>query len=164
MSELDVIPLQQAKDFLVVDYTDNDVLITNCIKAAIGWVERYTNYYLWQRTKTFVAPDDEVRVYDYPVTIVSIQDPLGNTIFPLTPPVTPPTIPIYKSQSILICVPSQSTINLTIGYLDITQIPQPLIAACYKLITYLYENKDIYVDIDPADIQMLINQFRRGLL
>ena len=72
MAYLDVIPLADAKIYLRVDdtLTQDDNSITRMINGALGYIERVTNILVYDRTKTFLAVDGEVWVYDYPINAV----------------------------------------------------------------------------------------------
>ena len=67
MSYLDVITLQQAKDYLRVDSEDSDAEITRMIKSALSLMEKQTNIILYDRNKTYIYHNGVVRVYDYPI-------------------------------------------------------------------------------------------------
>jgi uncharacterized phiE125 gp8 family phage protein len=167
MTELDVISLASAKNWLSIDDNDSDADITRLIKTAIAWVETYTCYRLWQRQEVVTAFGETTFLSQYPVAIDSVKNSLGAdqtyytrqyaTKLKITTGYTPNFTlePTYNSQN---------TITLTVGYDDVTKIPNPLIDACYKLITYLFENRDAYQAALPSDVQILINQYRRALI
>jgi hypothetical protein len=145
MNALDVISLADAKEFLVVDFPDKDTEITRHIKSAVSIVERYTCYNLYQRDIVYqIGRCGRTEVYDYPVAF-----PNG-------------TVTEARVLSVILKGSANSTVNATTGYTDVTQIPENLIDACYKLITYLFENKDVYEANLPGDVQLMINQFRRS--
>lgn len=157
MDALSIITLQQAKEYLAVDFPDHDETITTAIKTAIGWVERYTSYALYERTEGIPALSVCNQIYTFPITVTSVvnSDSVAQT---------------YKVrnqvQSILVetsCLENQ-IINVTVGYTSVNDIPEALLSACYKLLTYLYLNRDEYDYSIPTDIQMLINQYRRHLV
>lgn len=141
---LDIISLEQAKEFLVVDFPDRDAEITRHIKSAIGIVEVYTHHFLYQRDKIYTISGCSTEIYDYPISL-----PIGT-----------------KSQqnvlSVTVFGTNNSNFTATIGYAALTDIPEQLISAAEKIITYLYENKDVYTSSLPADVQVLINQLRRS--
>ena len=72
MAYLDVITLAEAKTYLRVDadLTDDDAQITLMIETALEFIETYTRVLVFSRTKTYVAPDGFIRVYDAPITAV----------------------------------------------------------------------------------------------
>lgn len=145
MNALDIISLADAKEFLVVDFPDKDKEITRHIKSAVSIVERYTSYMLYERSISYTLPAcGYEEIYLYPISF-----PSGTVTIPQTLSV------ILKGKVGLV-------VNATVGYSDVTLIPENLIDACYKIITYLFENKDIYEAVLPSDVQLLINQFRRS--
>jgi len=145
MDALDVISLDEAKYSLVVDYPDKDGDITRYIKTAVAIVERYTNYALYQRAVTYTLPlCGNMEIYDYPISFDE-----GNTTYD-------------RVLSVVLSGQSGAKSDATIGYADVADIPSPLIDACYKIITYLSENRDIYEENLPSDVQGLINSYRRS--
>lgn len=189
MTATDIISLDSAKKWLNIelDYTDEDDTITRLIGAAIDWVEKYTCWRTFQREEVvfnrqinpyipinyfpdygtgFYNGSSGIRwtpkglsIYLYPFTITSVQDlssPPGDVTY---------TTQINALKTLLYAAPN-SMITLQTGFAsgDIVGIPPPLIEAAYKLITYLYENRDSYQMAGPTDIQVLINQYRRALI
>lgn len=145
MTALDLISLEDAKDFLVVDYPDRDVEISRHIKSAIGFIETYTNVIMYERQTVYLMTSNCRDIYDAPIkfadpTIKTKQNILSVTVF-------------GKQNDI---------IDAIIGYDDVTKVPGELIEAAYKMIQYLFENKDIYSASLPWDIQVLINKKRRS--
>lgn len=153
MAALDVITLQEAKDNLRVDFDDDDAIISRLIRTSVDWVERYTCHKLWQRTESLTSDGCPIEVYDYPVTVSSVVKD-GNPVEYTT---------VNRSDKIIIEAPKDAVVTLSVGYGTVDAVPSPLLDACYKIITYLYENRDAYGLGIPVDIQGLINQFRRGL-
>jgi hypothetical protein len=153
MTPLNVISLQQAKDYLVIDYPDRDQEITRLIETAIAQVEQYTCYRLYEREETFFAYGYCTNLPYCPIVIDSVKNSDGDTVN-----YTETANPLAIN---LLCKP-QSIITATVGYSDISDIPPPLIQAAYKLITYLADNKDMYTVQLPVDVQMLLNQWRRS--
>lgn len=147
MSALDVISLADAKAFLVVDFNDRDAEITRHIKSAVSLIEKYTNVYLYQRLKTFTLLGESIEIYDYPIVFIDAE--------------------IRKRQmvlSVIVYGKCGDEVETGVGYLlGIAKEEEPiLIEACYKLITYFYENRDAYGASIPTDIQCMINQRRRS--
>lgn len=152
MSYLDVISVQQARDWLSAVEDDG---LDRLIKAAIDWVENYTSYRLYQRTETIPNSKCEQSIAWYPINVTSVtyQDA---SMAKYEKYVLPTKLKIK--------CPWNSIITLQTGYANPADIPGPLVEACYKLITYLYENRDTYQATLPTDVQMLINQYRRALI
>lgn len=146
MTALDVISLVAAKEYLRVDYPDQDGVITRNIKSAVSLIEQYTDVMLYERERTYVLLGCSLEIYDSPITFTG----------------TLPTKTKQMAMSVIIYGKSGETFTANVGYSDPNEIPQNLVDACYKMITYLYENRDAYSVALPADVQMLINQFRRS--
>jgi len=145
MTALDIISLQDAKDFLVVDYPDRDVEISRHIKSAIGFIETYTNVIMYERQTVYLMTGNCREIYDSPIkfanpTIKTKQNILSVTVF-------------GKQDDI---------IDSIIGYDNVEKVPSELIEAAYKMIQYLFENHDIYTAGLPWDIQMMCNPHRRS--
>lgn len=155
MDALDVISLEQAQNHLVVlNDTFYDAEITGIIKTAISMVEQYTDYQLYQRDIIIPMVSCKQDITLYPITITGVVN--GSTAQ------TYRTIQRTLSVVVECSTWCNSVINATVGYDDIIKIPHQLIGACYKIITYLFENKDAYEATIPYDIQCMINQLRRS--
>lgn len=153
---LDVISLAQAKKHLVIDETDlyYDNQITGLIETSVSMVEQYTDYRLYARPETIYATGCSTNIVIYPIVVTGVIDSSGNPVLN------------YKTcnlpLSLTLFVPNQSVIKANVGYASADLVPHSLISACYKIITYLFENKDVYSVGLPVDVQILINQFRRS--
>lgn len=145
MTALDIISLEQAKEFLVVDFDDRDAEITRHIKSAIGYVEKYTNYMLYERAITYTIQGCSLEIYDYPLMVSTQVDRVYVNVLSTT----------YYGKS-------GTVLTATVGYTNVDLVPEQLIEAAYKILTYLFENKDIYTAGLPWDVQMLLNQYRRS--
>lgn len=153
MTPLNVITLAQAKTYLVMDgINDRDAEITRLIETAISLVEQYTCYRLYEREETFIAVTCHNDLPYYPIAIDSVIKDAIEQDYKETQG--------YLSLNVRCSI--QSIITATVGYSDITLIPPSLIQACYKIITYLFENKDAYEATMPYDVQLLLNQWRRS--
>lgn len=173
---LDVLPLEDAKSFLRVDYPEDDSLIESLIYSAVNLVEQKTQYRLYQRT--------EKQYSDGTYTVDLFQTPL-NDVTVTTFDGTPFTLCQIKRQPVRTQVifkgfglgghfgvigdgnegiwgdgldnfggalyPSSLplfTINIDCGYTDVADIPVSLLQAVKTLVSYMYENRDW----TPADI------------
>jgi len=143
---LGVISLADAKEYLRVDYPDQDGVITRNIKSAVALIEKYTGVMLYERERTYALSGCSLEIYDSPITFTG----------------TLPTHIKKMAMSVIVYGKSGETFTANVGYSDPNEIPQNLVDACYKMITYLYENRDAYSVTLPADVQMLVNQFRRS--
>jgi len=145
MSEFDVVSLVEAKESLVVDYSDRDVEIQRYIKTAVQLVERTTNHLLYNRSISYTIPGcGYLEIYDYPISI----DPEDVTLH-------------QNVLSVTVKGKSDMVVLATAGY-QTTDIPSPLKDACLKIILYLFENKDIYEANLPFDIQLMLNPYKRS--
>jgi len=147
-----VISLDAAKNVLAVDFSDDDEQIALLIDTAVSMVEKYTDHMLYWREKTWNATSREVCISSYPIRDISATYNDEPTVFGIR----------YGSLTTYVSCQCGSIISATVGYEDISQIPSPLISACYKIITYLYQNKDNYTATLPTDVQILLNQWRRS--
>lgn len=155
MDELSVISLEQAKIHLVVlNDSFYDAQITGIIKTAIGMVEQYTDYRLYERDVTIPLVSCKQDITLFPITISGVVN--GSTAQTYTT--------LQRSLSIVVECSTwcNSVVNASVGYADVDLIPHQLIGACYKIITYLFENKDAYEATIPYDVQIMINQLRRS--
>lgn len=154
MSQLSVISLSEAKEFLKVDFDSEDALITSLIKSAVDFVEKRTNYILWERDEfKFLRQYD--KIYDYPFALASSETASEYEIIENR---------LYSSIRILsgITYPNKGrSVELTIGYNDPSLIPNPLIDACKRLITYWYDQREMEMAKIPNDVYILIQPYIR---
>lgn len=167
MDALSVISLDAAKTHLVVlNDTFYDTQIEGIIKTAVAMVEQYTDYYMYPRVKTYPITSARTAITDFPLQITGITDVTCLPVASFNVGITQEPLTTYVSYWGWYppCFGQTGTAIITanIGYADPAGIPQPLIGACYKLITYLFENKDAYMATIPYDIQVMINQLRRS--
>lgn len=141
-----IITLEQAKENLHVDFDDDDAVIQRCINSAIGWVEKYTDYALQEKPITvYTGRCGTVDIVTYPFEVVTADVSIKR-----------------RALSSLLSYKSDSEIELIVGDWGTEEVPAPLIEACYKMITYYYENRDMYKQDAPTDVQYLCNQWRRS--
>ncbi len=138
------ITLQQAKDWLRVDFDDDDDLIESLIESAEQWVENYTCHVLSPRDIVLNGTGCAQSVYEYPINTSTV---VGNTYSLFTD----------------FTIPNGQTAVVNVGYTSSALIPKPLITAVKKLVAYSYENRDTYTAELPTDVQVLINQYRRSV-
>lgn len=141
-----VITLEQAKAYLQVDFELDDAIIEQCIKSAVSWVETYTGYLLDKRDVTLYTNDcGVIDTCLYPFSVVTSDVKVRQ-----------------KATSAILTAKPNEAVQLKVGDWDGAEPPQQLISACYKLITYMYENRDMYPVTLPTDVQMLVNPLRRS--
>lgn len=141
-----IITLEQAKVNLRVDFDDDDAIIQRNINSAIGWVEKYTNYALTEKPVTvYTSNCGTVDIVTYPFEVMTDGVKVHR-----------------RTLSSVLQYKPNSDIELIVGDWGTEEVPVPLIEACYKLITYYYENRDMYKQDAPTDVQYLCNQWRRS--
>lgn len=147
MTALDVISLANAKEFLVVDFNDRDAEIIRHIKSAVSLIETYTSIFLYQRAKTYTLTEHHIEIYDAPLLLLTTGLKTKQQVL-----------------SVIVYGNCNDEVEAVVGYgLGEAEPAEPvLIEACYKLITYFYENRDAYGATIPTDIQCMINQRRRS--
>jgi len=181
MGPLDVLSLADAKLFLRVDYMDDDDLITGLIIAAVGLVEKETNYRLYQRSETIYTTGKYFyTAFQFPLNgaaVVNQDSSDTNTYMPKFKYEPLRTIigwangflywnawyefftNYYYTIHANECV--TFILSLDVGYTDTTQIPNDLIVAIKQIISYTYENRDMSKVDMPSNIAMLLQNYKR---
>lgn len=160
MGPLDIISVQEAKDFLRVNYDEDDEIIEGNIKSAIALIEAKTCHRLWQRTEAIEVTGFR-DIYTFPFTITSVINSSNDEVIP------PESYTVHKRilrSRIFVSACAYSTVNMTVGYPSKANVPDdlaPLIDACKKMVVHLYNNRDNYEADIPSDIYMLIQPFMR---
>lgn len=164
MDALSVISLADAKNHLVVLNDDfYDKQITGIIRTAVNMIEQYTGYYFYPVTKSYQITSSKTEITDFPLAITGITDATGQPVSSFNVGISQGALATYVNYwQYSDCANGNASIQANVGYNDPTDIPYQLIGACYKLITYLFENKDIYTATLPVDIQLMCNQLRRS--
>lgn len=152
MEATDIISITDAQSWLNAPDTDN---LKRNIESAIDWVETYTGYYLFQRTKTYQLPSCGYGISAYPIDIDTVKNTAGDTVSYYT------RTGVYNTY---VFAPVGSIVTATVGFVSKAQVDPILIEAAYKMLTYIYENRDIYVASLPLDIQVFLNKKRRNLV
>lgn len=154
MDALDVISIAQARTWLG-DVEDADEVIQRIITSAIHWVEKYTSYRLYERQIYLNLYEHGQGFPLYPITIDEVRNAGGAEIEYTT------SVGTFDTY---IYAPKGSVAKATVGYTEETleEAPPELIEAAYKMITYLYDNHDMYTVIAPTDVQLLLNMQRRS--
>lgn len=180
MTPLDVISVEQAKQFIKVDFSDDDLIIEGLISAAIGLVEQSTQYRLYNRTEVIYTSKILYEAFQFPLIGSSVisQDSADTNVYTIrSRPQTLRTIlfwgngfeyvdtyqSFWNNDYYNISNPCSVTfsLSLNVGYLNITDIPQDLITAVKQVITYTYENRDMTKEEILSNIDMLIAPYRR---
>lgn len=167
MTPLDILSLQDAKDFLKVDFDDDNDLITGLIRSSVSYIEKQTQYRLWNRFE-LETTSFNTELFQFPINSFTVTDLSGN-------------IPIYRAEQksirLNILFPEHLNtfesfasslpiyyIRMDVGYTSADQVPDDLISAMKKLVTYWYEQRGMNkVDL-PDDINNLIDPYKRFVL
>lgn len=149
----DVIDLAELKDFLRIDGTDNDTLISVLLSAAVDYVEGATGRGLlaqsWKQTFTYF--DDIKSLYRSPVaSITSVkyydvsgaQQTLASSVYELVDE-EPARIRLKKDQSWPATDGREDGIEIifVVGYGAAAAIPEVLKFAVRVVVGWMYENR-----------------------
>jgi len=181
MGPLDVISLQDAKDFLRVDFGDDDDLITGLISSAVALVEQQTQYRLYKRDEVIYTTGKYCYVaFQYPLNSATVINQDSSDTFAYTVKMKYETLrtilgwangfwywdswqQFFTNYYYTIHASCDVTFILTldVGYTDVSLIPVDLITAIKQIISFTYENRDMTkVDL-PSNILMLLTNYKR---
>ena len=158
MAVLDIISLEEAKNYLRVDdtLTEDDNYIQRIINAAIGYIEQYTNVLMYDRQKDYLMIDGCVTVYDYPINGIVSPTP--------TTDVDVEQLTLYNNY---VYGSTTTTLSLNVGYENSANVPQDLIGVAYEVIDLLYYEHETGKTLDK-DLSSLsrniLNQHKRFLV
>lgn len=181
MSPLDVLSVEDAKQFLRVDFSDDDYLISSLIYAAVGLVEQKTNYRLYQRNEVIYTTGKYCyTAFQYPfnsATVVNQDSMDANTYTPKNCYQTLRTIigwangfwywdsweEFFTNYTYTVHDSQHTTFILTldVGYIDTSLIPNDIITAIKQIITFTYENRDMTKLDLPDNILMMLTNYKR---
>lgn len=149
MAYIDVLPLARVKNYLRIDsgMTDDDAEITSMINAALRYVEKRTNHILYERPATYTGVC-QVKVYDYPINSI-VTDPA----------------PFVLYRTMYAIFPDVKTVDLTVGYGDVSNIPDELLQAALQMIKvwYFESEKQVNSTLIPESVKEALDVYRRFL-
>jgi hypothetical protein len=128
MAYLDIISLQEAKDYLRVDedFTEDDGQITLMIETALEHIEQITRVILFARESTYIKNEDgTARVYDAPIN--SITSPTD-------------VLRVDKGLYSLFTYDGDEIV-LNVGYVDAANVPSWVQIIGLELIAIYYYQK-----------------------
>lgn len=134
-----MVDLADLKEALRIDFPDDDNILERKLRTAIAVIERYTSHSLHEHTEVIRSNGYPIEVYKYPIVSVDGGDVEEMSI---------------KS---VIKAPRGSDVTITYGVSEHANLWEAVI----RVASYLYENIDINEVSLPADVQLLINQYRR---
>lgn len=140
----DIISLSNAKMYLKIDadQLETDLEINKMINSSLSIIEKRTNHIFKTRNKEFFG-DSNAKVYDFP-----IQNAPENT----------------KIRELYSIVPTvNGSVNLTVGYSNVEDIPQELIDCALSIINFWFYNSETKGADNsiPNFVEMAIDQNRR---
>lgn len=149
MAYIDVISLSRAKNYLRIDsgMIDDDAEITSMINAALRFVEKRTNHLVYERPATYTGAC-QVKVYDYPINSI-VTNPA-------------PMVVYYSTYAVF---PDVKTVNLTVGYGNVANVPDELIQAALQMIKIWYyeSEKQVNTILIPESVKEALDVYRRFL-
>lgn len=156
MAYLDVLTLEDTKNYLRIDDTlnDDDIRIKSMIKSSLSMLERRTNILVFARDKDYIFQDYCVRVYDYPIN--SLLNPLEADVKEKE------LYSIYTTNK-----KDNTKLTLNVGYTDTDDVPNELIECALEYIKYMYydsENNNGKSNNIPLYIDNMINQLKRFII
>lgn len=134
-----MVDLNALKDYLNIDFNQEDAKLTRKLNAAIRIVERYTNLSLVAKTVTIRGSRRGVVFFGSP--IISI---------------TGATDTCYNDMSVTIYAKDGDNVTVQLGAVDEPNLDE----AVLRIASTLYEGIEISEVTLPLDVQLLINQFR----
>lgn len=181
MTPLDVLSLADAKDYLRVDFPDDDELITSLIYSAVGLTEQLTNYRLYQRFEiTYTTGKYCYTAFQFPLNGATVIDQDSSDTNTYTAKLFYESLRInigwsngyfywngwewyFDNYTYTIHNSNQVTFILTldVGYTDTSLIPGDLITAIKQIITFTYENRDMTKLDLPDNILLLLTNYKR---
>lgn len=153
---LDVVSVAQVKTELVIDFADDDTLISDKIKAAISLIEAETQWRFYPRTETVNVQRQTIDLFQWPINTINAvnQDSEAVTF-------TEKKWPLRLEINFNYCNARYKVLTLTTGCTELNQIPDILLEAIKRQVVFLYENRNNNKAIIPDDVDDMISDFRR---
>ena len=149
MAYIDVISLERVKNYLRIDstLTEDDAELTSMINGACRFVERRTNHIFFSQSKIYTGAC-QVKVYDFPINSIT----------------TTPT-PFVCHFSLFDIYPDVKEVELNVGYVLPSDVPDELIQACLQMVkVWYYESeKQVNSTLIPESVKESIDIYRRFL-
>ncbi len=147
MSYDSVLPLSEVKIYLRIDedFTETDGEIQKMRDAACSYIEKQTNHFLYNRSKSYFKLEGDIfiDVYDFPINNI----PSGVDKF------------MYANKTRY----DANSIELNVGYEDPTEIPSELIQVALQIIKYWYfdSESNVSTNIIPQELKNILFSYKR---
>jgi hypothetical protein len=180
MSPLDVLSLVNAKEYLKVDFVDDDLLITSLIKAAVSLVEKDTNYRLYNRPEIINLSTVYYDAFQYPLISATVlsMDSSDTNVYTVKQWFQSLRTKLFWGNGnyyvgnngdgfynpdmyMISACPSNYQLTLNVGFTDTTLIPDDLLTAIKQIVVFTYENRDLTKLTLPDNIMLLLANYRR---
>lgn len=149
MAYIDVLPLARVKNYLRIDasLTEDDAEITSMINASLRYVEKRTNHLVFSRDQVYTGVC-QVKVYDYPINSI-VTDPA-------------PFVCYFSTYAVF---PNDKTVELNVGYIDPSDVPDELLQAALQMIKVWYYESEKQVNsvLIPESVKEALDVYRRFL-
>lgn len=139
------ITLEGAKQRLQIDFNDDDTILQEMLDSAVQVIEDYTQHSLTLKTVTLKSYGHPISFYQTPIVDINYTDKCKVQ---------------HKIDSVVFHAPFGTEIVISLGISDKKQLE----TAVYQLTAYYYENREPDHARLPSDIQITVNQLRRGLI
>lgn len=163
------VSLATAKNFLRVEHSADDDLITSLVTAAVGWVEGHTNLALVSSTwKQYETNFQEFEIYKWPVTSISsityldndgARQTLSSDVYELGKGLSGVRLnydqswPSYRSDEQAI------EITFVAGYEDAASVPAQIVSAILVHVGWAYETRRAQEKFPEQVLRSLLNNY-----
>ncbi len=155
MSYLNVIKLEDAKEYLRISHTDSDNEVRRLIKSALQMIEEKTNVLLFKRDKTYRLRNQQVTIHDGPINTVDTTG-LATTVLR------------YDFTGYSVFTDSNSdnkTVVLSVGHESPDEVPQSLLECAFEMIDYwYYKNEKRTGSLLPDSAREVLNTYTRFII
>lgn len=133
-----MVTLEQLKEDLHVDYSDDNAILQRNLDAAVAIVEKYTSLVMVARSETKIARvGTKFKVFMSPVSSVT-----GGTF--------------EECNDYALITPTATTVTINYGAVNLPNLDK----AVLRIAADLYENVEISEVRLPLDVQLMLNQYR----
>lgn len=134
------VTLQDLKDYLNINFDNDDNKLERKLNAAILIVERYTNHSLVAKTISYTSNGYSKQIYQYPILSITGAESV-----------------CYDNLHVTINAKLGDIVTIQLGVSEESNLDE----AVLRIAGDLYENVEISEVALPIDVQLLLNQFIR---